>query len=144
MGRRRQAFTLIELLVVIAIIGILAALLLPVLSVAKLKAQSSSCQNNLKQLQLAWQIFVHDSDNAVPVNTSAFTGGAWRSPTNSWIGSSSAIYDTDFSRIQQGTFFLGDYISEMKLYHCPSDKSLVRTMGGVVAAQNILRTRSYS
>jgi len=62
----RTAFTLIELLVVIAVIAILAALLLPALKSAKEKAMRTSCLNCLKQLGLALNMYVTDSNDYMP------------------------------------------------------------------------------
>ena len=71
-----HGFTLVELLVVIAIIGILVALLLPAVQAAREAARRSQCQNNLKQLALALQMY-HDTNKRFPTGAVMGEGSMW-------------------------------------------------------------------
>jgi prepilin-type processing-associated H-X9-DG protein len=61
MGKRRWAFTLIELMVVMGLISVMLSLLLPVVGKARAAARSTACLSNVRQIGLAWQLYVAEN-----------------------------------------------------------------------------------
>ena len=119
-----RAFTLIELLVVIAIIAILAALLLPVLSRAKERAQRTQCLNNGRQLGLGWQLYITDANGQLALNDWDFrSANVAESTSNSWV-TGNAVLDTDVAVITRGS--LHRYVKNAAVYKCPADHGLIQ------------------
>jgi prepilin-type N-terminal cleavage/methylation domain-containing protein/prepilin-type processing-associated H-X9-DG protein len=136
------AFTLLELLVVIAVIGILAALLLPVLSQAKSRSASLVCLSNLRQMQAGWHLYAADYNDAVAPNNSFYSLSGPDStspPVQTGTGPSwcpgVAPLDATASNVEQGLLF--PYNPAAAIYHCPADNSTVTGQPG------LLRARSY-
>jgi prepilin-type N-terminal cleavage/methylation domain-containing protein/prepilin-type processing-associated H-X9-DG protein len=126
----RVGFTLIELLVVVAIIATLAGLLLPALANSKTKAQGIHCLNNLKQLQLAWNMYANDHDDFIAGNNwqeeTAHQSGNW---VSGWLDPRQANNrdNTNILLLLEEKFAtLGPYTKAAGVYRCIASKITCR------------------
>jgi len=134
----RKGFTLIELLVVIVIIAILAAILLPVLSKAKLRAMGATCMSNQKQLALAWLMYNNDNaDNLISMNPQKYNSGveSWRfydwNPSLFIVPAGTDPRTTHIEELQAAYKEAGfwPYAPNVNVLHCPADKRALSPVG---------------
>src|ERR1700734_3399669 len=119
---RNSGFTLIELLVVIAIIAILAAMLFPVLSHAKQKAQGSQCLSGGHQMMMAMNIYASENNDFFPPNPD--DGNT--DPGYNWCSGEAGIgqpqeFDPDVLANPALSLLIGYLGGNVNLFRCPAD-----------------------
>jgi prepilin-type N-terminal cleavage/methylation domain-containing protein len=114
-----RAFTLVEMLVVIAIVGILAALALPAMQRAKMKAVQTQCLSQTKQIALALQMYTQDNRDCLPWPN-------WGNHFPGWLYTPVNDKPPPPSNPAEAVYaggLLWPYLNTVKIYWCPLDRT---------------------
>jgi prepilin-type N-terminal cleavage/methylation domain-containing protein/prepilin-type processing-associated H-X9-DG protein len=128
-GSARRAFTLIELLVVIAIIGILAAMLFPVFARARESARKTQCLANVKNIAMAFQIYLTDYDAFYPKGNGQKEAVDY--VTSLCGGCRLDCAPTQLNPYLRVPVILDEYIKSRDVWRCPSAKMSTAVLNGL-------------
>ena len=144
--RPRHGFTIVELLVVVAVIAILASMLLPAIARASGQGRQIFCQNNLRQLGLAWTVYAGDHEDRITYNLGSTEIKAilargqrynWANSLMNW-----ELDPSNTNDLLNTQASIGPYVgANSHIFRCPSDStvsSLQRAAGWTH------RSRTYS
>ncbi len=139
-GTGRSGFTLIELLTVIAIIGILAGILIPVVSSVRESARNASCQSNLRQWHSAWLMYATDNDGRVPRAQQRMPDGH----NMGWVELLSPYTGMDLRGVPNPWWFgQRDEAQIDTIGHCPSDPRVEQVVRGDNYVSYAMNTEAF-
>lgn len=136
---QRAGFTLVEVMAVIAIIIVVVSLLSAALNQTRTRTLRVICLDNMKQLQIAWQLYADDHNDYIvlnktaPVTSGVGTVAALASTSNSWVVGNPKL-DKSSDNVKKGALY--PIVKHPDVYRCPLDNSTTRF--------GTVRSRSYS